>query len=210
MSIHSVNSEGRSRAVRLRPECGRVLVDVASEGHFTDYLTCLRLKPEDARQIAAKLLKLAHALQMEDAPKHTYAVFHRLVQASKKLSLVTYEELGKSAGLPPIGLSPQLKFINLNICRAQGLPNLPALAVSKDTKLPSTGFLPEEWSGWSPKNPEFQVWWRAMVLLVYATDWTKVVPVGQPKSDEDRSQVTKPAWLSQDEYKDWLRRVPVT
>ena len=117
---------------------------------------------------------------------------------------MTYEELGDSAGLPPMGLSRQLRFIEL-MCRRQGLPWLPAIAVSKTTKLPGKGFLPTEWSNWSLENPDFKSWWRAMVLQVYATNWTKAVPMRRPDS-EDRSQMSqmsRPAWLSQKEFDDW-------
>ncbi len=89
------------------------------------------------------------------------------------MSLVTYEELADNAQLATNGLTPQLTYINQDLCRKRGLPWLDALAVYKDTRLPGDGFLPNRPDDWT--DADFRSWWRAMVLAIYCTDWSMML-----------------------------------
>lgn len=66
-------------------------------------------------------------------------------------------------------------LIRDEVCRARKLPWLTAIAVSANSRLPSGGFFPDD-AGVSAnlESDDFKIWWRGMVLQVFATDWSAV------------------------------------
>ncbi len=105
----------------------------------------------------------------DDAPKGSKETFEFIKERAKYMRTVSYEELGAAVGLPPIGTNRPLGFIRDAICRPRGLPWLNALAVGKGTHVPGESFLPEGVSEEGTKNE--LLWWRGMVLQVYAYPW---------------------------------------
>lgn len=103
-----------------------------------------------------------------EKPAGTDAVFSALVEAARNMRTVTYTELGTAAGLPAVGMGKRVGYIRDVVCRPRGLPWLSVIAVSKGTWRPGGGFLPD---GVSLDGTDVEVWWRAMVLQVFATDW---------------------------------------
>ncbi len=93
---------------------------------------------------------------------------------------VTYKELAKSAKLAQPGIGLPLGYIRDEVCRARGLPWLTVIAVSSDRWLPGAAYLPTG-ATIEMEPGDFRVWWRAMVLQVFATDW-RDVECGPPKS----------------------------
>ena len=71
----------------------------------------------------------------------------------------------------------RLDDIHTRLCqKVPGLPWLVAIAVSKTTGLPSEGLLARRGKNIELKNPNDRAWWRAMVLHVFATDWSRIEP----------------------------------
>lgn len=107
----------------------------------------------------------------EYMPAKTEDVFHRLTEAAREMRVVTCGDLGHDVGLAPVGLGKPLGYIRDQVCRARGLPWLTAIAVARNG-LPGEGFLDNGMSLGGPDD--FRTWWKAMVLCVYATDWSTV------------------------------------
>ena len=114
-------------------------------------------------------------MRWETKPARTDEVFRHLASVARDMRLVTYGELANEVGLAAVGIGQPLGWIRDEVCRARGLPWLTAIAVAQNG-LPSGAFFPDD-SGISldPENrDDFRVWWRAMVLQVFATDWSTV------------------------------------
>ena len=112
-------------------------------------------------------------------PAKTDEVFSELVKAAREMRTVTYGELAARAKLAKPGIGQPLGYIRDEVCRARGLPWLTVIAVSGTTGLPSAAYLPT--GARIEMDPgDFRVWWRAMVLQVFATDW-RGVECGPPK-----------------------------
>ena len=128
----------------------------------------------------------------ETKPAKTDDVFHHLASAARDMRIVRHIELAKDVGLAAVAIGRPLGYIRDKVCRPRGLPWLNAIAVAKDG-LPSGSFFPDD-SGISlnPDNrDDFKVWWRAMVLQVFATDWSTVEcrPVdGRSETERRRSR----------------------
>ena len=108
-------------------------------------------------------------------PAMTDDVFRHLASAARDMRIVRYIDLASDVGLAAVGIGQPLGYIRDEVCRARGLPWLTAIAVAKDG-LPSAAFFPDD-SGISldlENRGDFKVWWRAMVLQVFATDWSTV------------------------------------
>lgn len=106
------------------------------------------------------------------APAKTEAVFNGLVRAAHEMRIVEYGVLSDAVNLPAHGMGRQLGFIR-DACRKRNLPWLPVIAVNRDTGLPSAGvFVGIDGMSGNVSSPDFAVWWRAMVLHVFATDWS--------------------------------------
>jgi len=112
------------------------------------------------------------------APKNTREAFEVLVEVSKYMQTISYEELAieigkKTKNTPPANLSLNypLGHIRDELCRRHGIPWLNALAVGKHSHVPGESFLPEG-SKLEPK--ESLLWWRGMVLQVHAYPWETV------------------------------------
>lgn len=120
-------------------------------------------------------------------PAKTDVVFDRLTKAAREMRTVRYADLADECGLAAAGLGMQLGYIRDEVCRAKGLPWLTAIAVASSTGLPSTtGFFPEDGCmSLTPQTPrdDFTIWWRAMVLAVFATDWSTVT-LGPPATTQ--------------------------
>lgn len=104
-------------------------------------------------------------------PAKTDEVFSELVKAARAMRTVTYGELAERARLAKPGIGRPLGYIRDEVCRARGLPWLTVIAVNGKTGRPGDSFLPRG-AGMDPDDLE--VWWRAMVLQVFATDWRGV------------------------------------
>ena len=114
-------------------------------------------------------------MHWDKMPAKTDDVFHRLASAARDMRIVRYIDLAGDVGLAAVGIGQPLGYIRDEVCRARRLPWLNAIAVAKDG-LPSGAFFPDD-SGISlnPENrDDFKVWWKAMVLQVFATDWSTV------------------------------------
>lgn len=107
----------------------------------------------------------------EQKPAGTDAVLRKLLEAALDMRTVTYSELGEAAGLPAVAMGARVGYVRDVLCRPRGLPWLSVIAVSKKTRRPGDAFLP---NGMNLDNAEVEVWWRAMVLQVFATDWNRV------------------------------------
>ncbi len=103
-------------------------------------------------------------------------VFELLKKCAADMRTVTYQEIASEVGLATQGVGPPLTYIRDEVCRKRGLPWLTAIAVSKPTRRPATGFLPE---GVILRQDD-ESFWRGMVLQVFAYDWASVHldPVG--------------------------------
>lgn len=110
-----------------------------------------------------------------DMPRGTVTVFERLKAAAAEPRLVTYSELMAAAGLPAIRCGTRLNYIHARLSeRSPALPWLVAIAVSKGSGTPHGRLFHDEGFELDLKKPSHRVWWRAMVLLVFATDWSGV------------------------------------
>jgi len=107
---------------------------------------------------------------MATAPAKSKEVFEYLKNCAKEMRTVSYEEIADVCGLAPAGMGTPLGYIRDEICAKRALPWINALAVSKGARRPSDGFLPH---GVSLSGSEEQ-FWRGMVLLVLAFDWSQV------------------------------------
>ena len=112
-------------------------------------------------------------------PAKTDEVFSERVKAAQGMRTVTYWSLAKSAKLAKPGVGLPLGYIRDEVCRARGLPWLTVIAVGSDTWLPGDAYLPTG-ARMEMEPGDFRVWWRAMVLQVFATDW-RGVECGPPK-----------------------------
>ena len=107
-------------------------------------------------------------------PAKTPEVFTYLKQCAREERTAEYGEIGdrKDVNLQPaFRLIPLLNYIRDEICVPQGLPWISALVVNKETRLPGNGWLPE---GTTIANAHLPLFWRGIVLQVFATDWSKV------------------------------------
>jgi alkylated DNA nucleotide flippase Atl1 len=105
-----------------------------------------------------------------DKPPATDAVFAYLKRCAREMRTVTYGELGAAVGLPSTGVGRQLGYIRDHVCRPRGLPWLNALAVNAATRRPGERFLPEGFT----MNGQEELFWRGMVLQVYAFNWRPI------------------------------------
>ena len=108
-------------------------------------------------------------------PRGTEIVFEQLKVAAAAPRLVSYSELMAAAGLPAVHAGARLDYIHARLSeQSPGLPWLVAIAVSKSSGMPSGGLFRNEGFELDLKKPSHRVWWRAMVLHVFATDWSGV------------------------------------
>ena len=105
------------------------------------------------------------------ASKETFEV---LKEHAKYMTTITYKELGARVGLPAVGTRYPLRFIRDSICRPLGIPWLNALAVQKNSWLPGDSFIPDGVIGEGAMHE--MLWWRGMVLQVYAFPWDDFDP----------------------------------
>lgn len=111
----------------------------------------------------------------ERMPAKTGEVLQYLKKAAREMRIVTYGEIASDAGLAASGTGSPLGYIRDEVCRTRGLPWLTAIAVNAGTKLPGGSFFPDG-AGLEAdlESDDFRIWWRAMVLQVFATDWSAV------------------------------------
>ena len=105
-------------------------------------------------------------------PKGTDAVYAELVKAARDMRTVPYGALAKAAALAQPGIGVPLGYIRDQVCRPRGLPWLTVIAVSKRGR-PSEAYLPNDPSVRIDAADQ-HIWWRAMVLLVFATPWQEI------------------------------------
>lgn len=113
----------------------------------------------------------------DDAPKNSKEAFEALKRCAAYMYTITYEDLAKEigrlrgdSGPAPVSLNLPLGFIRDQVCRPRGLPWLNALAVSKATMTPGESFIPPG-AGTTKNTTDEFLWWRGMVLQVYAYPW---------------------------------------
>lgn len=110
-----------------------------------------------------------------DMPRGTEIVFEQLKRAADELRLVNYTDLMRLTRLPARVAGPRLDYIHAKLSEKRPeLPCLVAIAVSKGSGLPSGGLFRNEGFELDMKKPGHRVWWRAMVLHVFATSWSGV------------------------------------
>ncbi len=105
-------------------------------------------------------------------PARTREVFDYLRQCAREMRTADYGEIAQAVGLANQGVPRPLDHIRDVVCRPHGRPWLPAIAVSRGTQLPGDRFLPDGMV--IPDRNDFRVWWRAMVLQVFAYNWDDV------------------------------------
>ena len=139
------------------------------------------LRPKTNRNLGAHDSMRASAgrfdtqvMDFSNAPAKTEAIFNEIVKAARQMRTIEYGELEDIVDLPAHFMGRQLGFIR-DACQERRLPWLTAIVVKRDTKLPSTGIF-EGVDGMSGNvsSPVFEVWWRAMALHVFTTDWSTV------------------------------------
>ena len=102
-------------------------------------------------------------------------VFERLQGRSSRAQALSHSELMQAAGLPAVRCGTRRAYIHARLSeRSPGLPCLVAIAVPKTTGMPSGGLYRNEGFELDLKKPSHRVRWRAMVLLVFATDRSDV------------------------------------
>ena len=105
-------------------------------------------------------------------PAKTAEVLEVLKQCAQDMRTITYSEIARQCGLAAPGTGYQIGYIRDHVCRAKGRPWLSVIAVGKDNNMrPGGNFLPNDLT--LPED-ETEVWWRGMVLQVYAYDWSDV------------------------------------
>ena len=104
-------------------------------------------------------------------PAKTAEVLEVLKQCAADMRTITYGEIAERCGLAAPGTGYQIGYIRDQVCRANGRPWLSVIVVSKDSMRPGGNFLPDELA--LPED-ETEIWWRGMVLQVYAYDWSGV------------------------------------
>ena len=110
-------------------------------------------------------------------PPGTEIVFERLKAAAAAPRLVTYGELADAAGVLPRVIGRRLDDIHTRLCqKTPGLPWLVVIAVSKSSGLPRENLLARRGKNISLNLRDLneRAWWRAMVLHVFATDWSRI------------------------------------
>ena len=111
-------------------------------------------------------------MDFSDAPAKTEAVFNELAKAAREMRTIEYGEISSAVGLPAMAMGRQFGFIR-DVCRQRGLPWLPVIAVNRNSWLPSAGiFVDVDGMSGDVSSTDFAVWWRAMTLHVFATDWS--------------------------------------
>ena len=103
-------------------------------------------------------------------PAKTAEVLEVLKQCAKDMRTITYGEIAEQCGLAGPGTGYPLGYIRDQVCRANGHPWLSVIAVNKSMR-PGGNFLPGDLT--LPED-EAEIWWRGMVLQVYAYDWSGV------------------------------------
>ena len=105
-------------------------------------------------------------------PAKTKEVFDHLVKCAREMRTATYGEIGDAVGIIALNVgNPHLNCIRDDICIPLGLPWISALGVSTATRMPSEGWLPD---GVAISNDHLPMFWRGVVLQVYAVDWSQV------------------------------------
>lgn len=126
-------------------------------------------------QVAGPSSTLGDIMPWDKVPAKTADVLQVLKTAAREMRTVTYAELAQRTGLAQPGVGQPLGYIRDEVCRARDLPWLTALAVKKQTRLPGGSFFPDD-AGMSAdlESDDFRNWWQAMVMRVYAWDWSSV------------------------------------
>ena len=109
----------------------------------------------------------------QNAPARTPEVLEFLKRCASDMRTVTYGEVAAHIGLTfPPAIIPCLNHIRDQICRPKGLPWLSAIVVGVENHRPSDRWLPDDVRIQDGEFPE--LWWRGIVLQVFAADWTGV------------------------------------
>ena len=104
-------------------------------------------------------------------PSKTAEVFDFLVESAQVMRTRTYREVADETGLAAVGVGKPLGFIRDEVCRHNHWPWLNALVVNSGKLRPGDEFVPGGFKG-SPEEQE--LYWRGMVLQVFAFDWSRV------------------------------------
>ncbi len=120
-----------------------------------------------------------------DAPLHSQETFEVLKHHAILLRTLSYEDLAAAirekngtAGPVAVNMSRCLGFIRDRICRPRGLPWITTLAVNKNDGHPGAAYLPKDFA---ISNDEMKIWWRGMVLQVFAYPWELVDAENAPR-----------------------------
>jgi hypothetical protein len=114
----------------------------------------------------------------DEAPKNSKESYGILKRCAAYMYTISYEDLAKEIGElrgdkgpAPVSLNQPLGFIRDKVCRPRGLPWLNALAVGKTSMIPGESFIPPGAVGTTTNPMDEFLWWRGMVLQVYAYPW---------------------------------------
>ena len=104
-------------------------------------------------------------------PTKTPKVFDYLKQCAAKGRTAPYGEIADEVGLPDARcVMSRLDYIRDEICIPRGLPWLTVLAVNRRTRLPGSGWLPED----TTRDEYLLAFLGDMVRQVLATDWSGI------------------------------------
>ena len=104
-------------------------------------------------------------------PARAQEIFEYLKGCASQMRTVTYGEIAEQFNLAKPGVGRPLGYIRDNVCRQRGLPWLNAIAVNAYTDRPGGGFIPGDTS---LSQMDEELFWRGMVLQVFAFDWSSV------------------------------------
>ena len=110
-------------------------------------------------------------------PARTAEVLEVLKECAADMRTITYGEIAERCGLVAPGVGVPLGYIRDEVCRSRGWPWLSMIAVNAQSMRPGDSFLPD---GLTLPEDEIDVWWRGMVLQVYAYDWADVTLDDEP------------------------------
>ncbi len=104
-------------------------------------------------------------------PDKTPEVFDYLKQCAAKGRTAPYGEIADEVGLPEaLCVMPRLDYIRDKICIPRGLPWLTVLAVSRKTRLPGRGWLPDG----ATRDDYLLAFLGDMVRQVLDTNWSEI------------------------------------
>lgn len=106
--------------------------------------------------------------QSRTPPKRAAAVLWETKRCAQEQRTITYGELARKVGSGPQNMGAPLGYIRDEVCNRFGRPRLDALAVQKNSRIPSIGFFADV------NADDAAARWLEMVREVHTYDWSGV------------------------------------